>query len=145
MVARTFWIAYSAYSRSVTPQVQHCLLKILSHEHTADWHERGDFKVVWHDAYAAMVNYYIDRLKFYGAKYMDSPAGMALKAAITKGRKRKIALPVVNEQTLFSFAGAEGLVWTIKEVGDFFGLLREFTNTEDFETTVCLPLTPSFC
>jgi hypothetical protein len=124
--------------------VEYNLLKILSDENGADWHQKGEFKVVWHDTYAAMMSYYIEKVKFYGAKYMTSAAGMALKSTIVKSRKRHLAVPTVNEETLASFAEAEGLLWTIKEVEDFFGILREVTDMEDCETTVCPPHPSSF-
>jgi hypothetical protein len=75
-----FWVTYSAYSRAVTPQVEDNLLKVLSDENGADWHDKGQFKLVWHEMYAAMVSYYVEKVKFYADKYMNSPAGMALKA-----------------------------------------------------------------
>lgn len=86
-----------------------------------------------------MVSYYIEKVKFYEGKYMNSPAGMALKSTIVKSRKRHLAVPVVNEDTLFNFADAEGLRWTIKEVEDFYYLLQEITNMDPFESTVCSP------
>jgi hypothetical protein len=128
----------------VTPQVVDNLLKTLSEECRATWHETGEYKLVWHEMYADMVKYYVDRVKFYGDKYMTSPAGMSLKTAIAKHRKRHISVPVVDENTLFNYAGAEGIAWTIKEVADFYFLLAEITNVEYFETSVCSSRLPSF-
>lgn len=144
MAARTFWISYSAYSRAATPQVVDNLLKTFSDECRATWHETGEYKVVWHEMYAEMVKYYVDRVKFYGDKYMTSPAGMSLKTAIAKHRKRHISVPVVDENTLFNYAGAQGIAWTIKEVAHFYTLLNEVTNVEDFETSVCSSGMPFF-
>ena len=105
MAAKTFWISYSAYSRAATPQVVDNLLKTLSDEFRATWHETGEYKLVWHEMYADMVKYYVDRVKFYGDKYMTSPAGMSLKTAIAKHRKRHISVPVCHESQGFVVLG----------------------------------------
>jgi hypothetical protein len=131
-----FWVTYSAYSRAVTPQVEDNLLKVLSDENGADWHDKGQFKLVWHEMYAAMVSYYVEKVKFYADKYMNSPAGMALKATIVKSRKRHVTVPGVTEESIFKYASAEGICWTIKEVDDFYAILADAATKDSFESTV---------
>jgi hypothetical protein len=112
------------------------LLKLLSEECHASWHDMGEFRVVWREMYESMVKFYVSRVMYYGDKFMDSAAGIALKDKLEKSRKRHGALPAVNEGTILKYAGAEGLRWSINEVSDFFNILSEFTSTSQFEATV---------
>jgi hypothetical protein len=144
VAAKVFWVSYSAYSRGIQePRGVDALLKLLSNEFEVSWHETAEFDHIWREEYKTMVNFYVQKVKHYGNLYMNSPAGIALKATLDKSRKRHGALPSVNEQTILKYAGLAGLRWNISDVADFFEILAEFTATTSFETSVSLNLMPS--
>ena len=136
MAAKVFWISYSAYCRAVSSRVIDSLLRTLSEECEADWHVSGEFRLVWREAYDNMMKFYVNKVMFYADKFIESPAGIALKKTLDKSRKRHGALPAVNEETILKYQGAEGLKWTLCEVADFFKILSEFTTTTNFQSSV---------
>lgn len=136
MAAKAFWISYSAYCRAAKSRVIDSLLKLLSEECRASWHDLGDFRLAWRQAYDNMMKFYMNKVMYYGDKFMESPAGIALKTTLDKSRKRHGALPAVNDETILRFAGADGLCWTLREVTDFYQILSEFTTTTVCETSV---------
>jgi len=83
-----------------------------------------------------LVEWYIENVKEYAEKYLESPAGRKMKAAVMKGRRYSKALPTVETDTLRLFDGAEGIAWGIAEVCDFFYILSEVTQFEDMSVEV---------
>jgi hypothetical protein len=74
----------------------------LSEECGASWHDSEEFRLVWRQAYDNMMKFYVNKVMYYGDKFMESPAGIALKTTLDKSRKRHGALPAVNEETLLN-------------------------------------------
>src|SRR5438045_9130042 len=93
--------------------------------------------------YDRVVNFYVCKVMYCGDKFMGSAAGIALKDKLDKSRRRHGALPAVNEGTILWCAGAEGLLWSINEVADFFKILSEFSSTGTIEATVLITLPPN--
>jgi len=136
VAAKFFWFTFSAYCRAVSSRVIDSLLKTLSEECGASWHDSEEFRLVWRQAYDNMMKFYVNKVMYYGDKFMESPAGIALKTTLDKSRKRHGALPAVNEETLLKYQGADGLSWTLCEVADFFQILSEYTTTTTFQGSV---------
>ena len=136
MASKAFWISYSANCRATRPRVIDNLLKLLSEECGASWYEQGAFRLAWRESYENMVRFYVNKVMNYGEKYMNSAAGIALKANLDKSRSRHGALPAVDEGTILRFEGAEGLHWSMDEVSDFFKILSEYTSTTPFKAMV---------
>jgi len=136
VASKAFWISYSAYCRASRPRVIDNLLKLLSEECEASWYEQGSFRLAWRELYDNMVRFYVNKVMQYGEKYMNSAAGIALKANLDKSRRRHGTLPAVDEGTILRFEGAEGLHWSMDEVSDFFKILSEYTSTTPFKAIV---------
>lgn len=83
-----------------------------------------------------MMKFYVNKVMFYGDKFIDSAVGIALKTTLDKSRKRHGALPAVNKETILKYHGTDGLKWTLCEVADFFQILSEFTGTTPFQSSV---------
>jgi len=83
-----------------------------------------------------MMKFYVNKVMYYRDKFIESPAGIALKATLDKSRKRHGALPAINEETILKFQATDGLHWTLCEVADFFQILSEFTTTTNFQSSV---------
>ena len=118
MAAKFFWITFSAYCRAVSSRVIDSLLKTLSEECGASWHDSEEFRLVWRQAYDNMMKFYVNKVMYYEDKFMESP------------------VPAVNEETLLKYQGADGLSWTLCEVADFFQILSEYTTTTTFQGSV---------
>src|SRR5438477_10615152 len=117
------------YCRAVSLRVIDSLLKTLSEECRASWHDSGEFRLVWHQVYDNMMKFYVNKVMYYGDKFIESPAGIALKATLDKSHKRHGALPPVNKETILKFQATDGLRWTLCEVANFFQILSKFTTT----------------
>jgi hypothetical protein len=136
-VAKVFWVSYSAYSRGIKPAAVDNLLRSISEECNAAWHELDEFKQAWHEQYQNMIDFYVKRVNHYAKRFMNSAAGMILKRDIDKSRKGRRALPAVDHDTLRSYRGAQGLNWTRTEVAHFFHILSTVGTTGNVKESVC--------
>lgn len=134
--AGVFWTAYSAYARAVPVAAREELLRLLSTDSNASWHRMPEFKIVWRERYDRMLFSYMEKVRDYGDRFLKSPAGLAMKTELDKGRRNHTTLPNVNEETITKYKGADGISWGMKEIADFFEILCEWTGTEPFESSV---------
>jgi len=82
------------------------------------------------------MKFYVNKVIYYGDKFMELPAGVALKVTLDKSHRWHGVLPAVNKETILKFQTADGFHWTICEVADFFQILFEFITTTIFQSSV---------
>jgi hypothetical protein len=136
-VTNVFWVSFSAYARGAPAAQVNKLLYLISTENKARWHEDDVFRTEWRRAHDGMVDWYVQKLQYYGEMFMQSPAGQRYKETVSKKREQKRALPEANVAMLRSYEGVPGISWGIAEIYDFFKLLDQLTLTSSVSSQVC--------
>lgn len=131
MAAKIFWITYSAYTRAVPEEHADTLLEMLSSENQAEWHKSEEYAVVWSKMYTFVLDYYLEQFESLADKYLESPAGKLFTQAVSKARASGRKIPLMDEHSITAFEGAEGISWTVKEIGDIFRILFMVSDTCD--------------
>jgi hypothetical protein len=90
-----------------------------------NWSESAQYTTIWDDERLAVINHFIEKIRYYADEFLKTEGGMRFKEAVDKSRKRKSALPVLDGATLCNFEGAVGLSWSYSTVFDIFSLLDE--------------------
>ena len=54
------------------------------------------------------MKFYVNKVIYYGDKFMESPAGVALKVTLDKSHRWYGVLPAVNKETILKFQTADG-------------------------------------
>ena len=133
-----FWVSFSAWVRACSGNQVDKFLKIVSKEHgkETDWYLNPEYQFVWHEQYSRVVRFYVEKTMEYTQKFMESPAGKVLENSVLHSWKRRSAKPLIDEGSLKSFEGAEGINWTMEDIFDFFSILTEVSSSTSFETSV---------
>jgi len=136
VAANAFWVSYSAYVRHIPRAEADKLLELLSQENGQNWSKSIQHTHVWHEKLDRVVEWYVEKVKEYAEKYLESPAGKKMRAAVVRARRYSKALPTVDTDTLRSFDDAEGISWGMAEVCDIFYILSEATQFEDMTVEI---------
>jgi hypothetical protein len=136
-VTNVFWISFSAYARGVPTAQVNRLLYLISTENKARWHKDDVFKTAWRRSYDEMVDWYVQKLQYYGEMFMQSPAGQRYKETVAKQREQKELFPEANIVMLRNYEGAPGISWGMAEIYNFFKLLDKLTLTSSVSYQVC--------
>jgi hypothetical protein len=103
----------------------------LSHNKTAKWHELSQYTTIWNEQRLAVVNHFIEKIRYYTEEFLQTQGGIRFKEAVDKSRRRKTALPVLDGDTLCNFEGATGVSWSYTTVFDIFSLLDDIHEGEN--------------
>ena len=71
------------------------------------------------------MKFYVNKVMYYGDKFIESPAGIALKATLDKSHKRHGALPPVNKETILKFQATDEELAAIRTVEDTVNLVKK--------------------
>jgi len=97
----------------------------------ATWHQDERYKVAWKECYDCMVNHYVEKVKYYGDKFLESPAGILFQERLKQIRGGKKTAPNLDVSAIREFEGAEGIAWTSAQAYDIFSILSEVTTTSE--------------
>jgi len=105
------------------------ILQKFSLENNQTWHEDENYVQLWRRVWDILYDHYVETVKSYADKYLESPAGIKFTDHITKMRHAKRGAKELNCATLREFEGAKGIEWGASEIAEFWRPLFDVSQT----------------